>query len=197
MPAILVEMDECCFQLIKDGDETLKTSGVSTCLCLMFYGQDQTAPFIGMHHWPGFSSDFDGSEDSAMDDIFELIADIEQNARKQLGNKPDRTLTLNKLIIVGGERRQVDDTGKLLISGTEQEVRALIEFVKPACEEYFMLSSTFTCSIHPFKTTGSQFIDIMMDKDNVAWKIITDDDEQERKLAQEKASCSSPPKLRF
>ncbi|WP_133127588.1 hypothetical protein [Legionella nagasakiensis] len=195
MPPTLVEMNECRFQWIKRGNEILKTLGVSTCLCFMFYGRDKSHSFIGMHHWSGFPADFDGSEDSAMDEIFELIEDIEHEARTQLGGTLDRTLTLDKLIIMGGERRQVDADGELLVSGTEREVNALIDFVKPACNTYFQLPPTFACIISSFKTTGDQCMDIMMDKDRIAWDIIESDVSEEDVYLQEEAARTSSPKV--
>ncbi|GGI78111.1 hypothetical protein [Legionella impletisoli] len=183
----LVEMDECVFKLIKNDNDSLMTIGVTTCICLMFYGHLNTQPFIGMYHWSGFDRTFEDDEEDKgffLDEVSKLIYTVYSEARRQLQSSPSQKLHLNRLFIVGGERRQHNTQGELLVTGTELEVQALKQYAIEQCNLYFCTPEKIEFQSINYLKTGDQFLNIIMTENHPTWEVVEQENGEQSELAE-------------
>ena len=166
-----VEMDKCVFLPIVTRTEILQTGGVTTCICLLIYGLlENNALFMGMYHWSGF--DLEGSS-SAVDEktlVNSLVARLFYSAQQQLEHPANVRLYLDKLYIVGGERRQLAPNGELVLSGTEADVSALKKYTTSQCKDFFVTKKANFYTAN-FLTKNDQDLTITMNAAKPTWVI--------------------------
>lgn len=168
---ITVEMDECVFLPIRSGRESLETSGVTTCICLMLYGHlESGAFFMGMYHWSGFNFDAPSSETHKKESVYGLAVRLALAAREQLHLPKGARLFLDKLYLVGGERQQVAPNGDLVLSGTEADVNALHQYIASQCKHVFITKEAKYYAAN-FLTQGKQDLTITMSALEPTWVI--------------------------
>ena len=130
---ILVEMDE--FILTTDPEEILITEGVSTCIAFaangFYFSEDEDEneiriSFGALYHWSGFVDGVKDVHGHTKDILKYFLSKIHSS----LGLDDDQCFTISSLHLIGGEKKQVNERGDLLVSGTEKEVEALQHTLK-------------------------------------------------------------------
>ncbi|MCX7091386.1 MAG: hypothetical protein NTU48_08060 [Legionellales bacterium] len=121
------------------GKETLRTSGVSTCICLLAKGQYGAHSFIAMYHWEGFSESLDkqavNASEQAIAEITTVLAQYALGIKRSFSRASrEEKPVLESMHIIGGER------GTPYLSGTELEVETLRQCLPELCEEYFQIT---------------------------------------------------------
>lgn len=148
MKTINVKQDEYVATVVLDDETRLTSGGIGPCICIMAKGKIGDNNYIAMHHWSGFSCPKDHvyTEIELKDKISQLFLDFSLQIACQLAayeEDPEERLILDKLYLVGGQTQENDsETGELLVSGTELEAQALLNYTEIACNNCFQTCGT-------------------------------------------------------
>ena len=168
---IIVEMDE--FKCTTDSNFQLVTYGISSCIAFVVLGiytdeeEDQT-PFCALYHWPGFEEKESDPEGRTEALLIQFLNTIRYNLEL---SKLD-SVSIHSFSLIGGEKRQIDDLGNLLLSGTEAEVEALKSTVErfDFREHYFILSQD-ALKFHHYLTKNTDTIDVALNINSCIFRI--------------------------
>lgn len=118
-----INMDEMAFN--SNINTALFTEGVSTCIAFIIRGKcwidDELKSCCGLYHWSGFPVEVKNPEKEVRDTLSNFISAL----RNVLDVDNLSSVELSELIFIGGEKRQFDVHGELVVSGTELEVACL------------------------------------------------------------------------
>lgn len=168
---ISVGINEEVVVAVLDPSLSLTTTGVSTCICILVKGHVDDTPYIGMIHWDGFSVDFDKSAENAedtarekIDDVIFCLASAVLTEMKDYQEVPDdeKPPQLDAIYFIGGEHAVVGG-----VSGTELEVEALKSCARDSCQEYFETSNATMYYYDNYRTSGTNFLDLVFDVSGV------------------------------
>jgi len=161
--AMNVEMSEVVVCPAETGGETLVTHGISTCIAIMLYGIYDDTPFILMDHWDG---EVIGEKDIFVRyKLFHYIAQIQDTIIKDFDPDihEDIPVHIEKVIVIGGEKKQLDKDGNLIVSGTESSVRLLKKNLVREIGEYCKFTNTATQSCNNYITSDNESITVQID----------------------------------
>ena len=158
-----VAMDDLAFT--SKSHVTLVTLGVCTCIAFTIQGSywndelDEKIDFCGLYHWSGFNvipSDHDQQTQSVFNYFLYTL-------RSTLKLNQTHPIEINSLQFIGGEKAQYDNNNKLLLTGTEAEVRSLTKTVQEYDfkKNHFILDPQNISHQH-FLTSNDQSIQITL-----------------------------------
>jgi hypothetical protein len=126
-----------------------------------------------MYHFSGFNFKESTSEANNIGAVESLANQLAFKARKDLGLSEKIPLYLDQLSLIGGEKRQIDSSGELLLSGTERDVTLLREHIISQCASVFN-TKLVKYNAHNYLTTGSQDLTVTISIDGPRW-IVNDE----------------------
>lgn len=144
-------------------EDHLVTYGISTCIAIMLCGTYNKTPFVLMDHW---DAEITGKKRNFM--RYKICSYVEQIRDSIIDDfdpdiHEDIPIHIAKVVVIGGEKQQLDAEGNLELSGTESSVtflkKNLIAAIKRDCE--FTMDATQ--SWQNFLTSGSQAINVKID----------------------------------
>lgn len=158
-----VKMSEVIAVSANEGEKYLITHGISTCIAIMLYGIYNDTPFILMDHWDGELEE--DNEHFLQYKIINYITKIENATIKDFD--PDIhdhiPVYIEKLIIVGGERKQFDKDGDLLVTGTESSVTFLEENLESEIGKHCIFTKTAAPYWKNYITSNDQSLTVKID----------------------------------
>ena len=163
MPRIVL-MAEIAVSPIVTGDEVLETSGISTCICIALQGTYSDNPFLLMHHWAGIDPIIAAHSDKSIIEM--LIDEYFFKIEEQLGDKDTEEMInpiIDKITIIGGQKKEFDSAGNTVLIGTEREVAALRDYFIEALRSSKSLSPVAQIHMNPFNTVDEESITVRMD----------------------------------
>ena len=162
---IEVNMSEFKVCFLNTGDEVLFTKEVGPCICIMLQGEINSAKFILMHHWSGFDGVNDHKEqlwhmlNLTSGYYTKIIESYEQTVNKSTA--PVQAKIIN-ITVIGGQRKQYDDNNRLILSGTENEIKSIEKYLVEGLKDDFILYRNTTFNILPFLTEEQTTLSIEM-----------------------------------
>ncbi|STX51456.1 Uncharacterised protein [Legionella busanensis] len=104
----------------------------------------------------------------------------------ELNIDDESLIEINKLMFIGGERRQYDNEGQILLSGTEKEVESLTDIVKTY--DFTAVDIDIdenNIEHHHFLTSGEQSLTVKISLNELNYEIKNSDELEERYNNQE------------
>lgn len=144
-------------------EECLVTYGISTCIAIMVYGTYDKTPFILMDHWDGeIKGDKDIFMRNKLCNYMSLIQDaVIDDFDPDIHD--DIPIYIEKIIVMGGEKKQLDKLGDLLVSGTESSIKFLKSNLITEIGKYCKYTRNATQSWFNYLTSGNQSITVQID----------------------------------
>lgn len=172
----LINMDDYGFA---DNGTGLTTAGITTCIAITVRGaywdeDNRKIPFCGLYHWSGFPPDL---KCSPKDAALIVLENLYYECLNHLNLEDDTIIKIYELSLIGGERKQVDSDGELLVSGTEREVDALIQAYHSTDEiETWFLNDNAVFTAANFLTHGEMTIEVSVTPDIISYEVIDEPD---------------------
>ncbi len=141
----------------------LATAGISTCMAIILHGNIHNIPFVAMYHWAGFASHVNKRDEYQMlTETYKVFNDISDKIRTKFTAAQDEPISINGISIIGGEKQQKDEQGKIIVSGTAKEVKLLKQYALEICVEIFEVSDEAQPIFYNFKTQNAETIDVQV-----------------------------------
>jgi hypothetical protein len=153
-----IQMDQ--FGVTTDANLNLTTEGISTCIAFIangyYFDKNRKAINFGaLFHWSGFGASERDPKGKTQVVFIEFIDKI----REKLNLSSTHPIAIN-LAFIGGERKQVNEHGKLIVSGTEAEVKALSHILNKMSFEKHALYLASSIQQHHYKTSETDSLKI-------------------------------------
>ena len=160
----LITVDMYCIgtHKIETGNESILTSGLGPCICIMLCGFVNDKPFILMHHWPGFVRDYDDFDECTLIGLSgRYLDEIKNLFNLEEDNEKGANIVLAKLSIIGGQKKEYCKDGTVNIRGTEREIAYLKsdDFIN-ILENKFIIDDSFYRECHAFITKEDDTISV-------------------------------------
>ncbi len=167
MPQKTIELNMDEIRFTSDENTVLITHGITTCIAFIVQGSfwdddDDEIEYCGLYHWSGFDSSSTPHTQQAENALTYFL----EKLRSFAGLDASSNITIDVLAFIGGEKEQRDESGAIVVSGTEAEVLSLRNAVAKFdyTAMHFTLSADDISHQH-FLTTNEQSVSIELSID--------------------------------